>query len=57
MQLSHMSSTLDHENSLLSWKWSHVCPFEDAWIILFLVTQYKHALVVAQPSWLSLSFN
>jgi hypothetical protein len=25
-------------------------------LTLFVVTQYKHALVVAQPSWLSLTF-
>ena len=36
----------------------HTCvPSRTCGLILFLVIPYKHALVVAQPSWLSLNIS
>ena len=46
MRLCQVSSTLDHEPTLQSWKRSHVCIFTSLLgLFTFLVTQYKHTLV------------
>jgi hypothetical protein len=57
VQLSHMRSTLDHELSPLSWKWSHVCPFGEWFSILFLcdsIQEQAHA-ACGHPAFLAVS--